>query len=1651
MNDTHHQQSGGDLDTKQLYDRVEDLCDRGLMLQAKPLLDRLALSPDIKAQLLTARVMGHLGARRAAELRLARLWRKHRNNANVINAYIRGQAYRRGPQRAWSLLNRFVLPADAGIEVQADWYSLRAYVLAMLRDFERAQESHEQSRALAPHEPWTLVEWSYACEMRDRYQEGIAAAQEALHLMPGYRSAIQALAHLQVLVGRDDEAMAMLEQAYHSTESGYLATQLLDMQFERGQYADAMATLERSIELHPLADKELLPWFRGRRIEIALRLGQLGVARQYASEAPDPFHQRLVQRLDEGVTPHRIQLPVGFVRQHYLTCAPATLATLSRYWLQPAEHLDIAERICYDGTPNYSERNWAQTQGFVTREFTVDWKTATSLLDAGVPFTLTTVATDSAHLQAVIGYDALRGTLLIRDPFKRSYTEFAAEELFTSHRSTGPRGMLLLPVAEMHRINDIVLPDAELWDGYYRVMAALSRHDRDAALAAANDLAMLDSAHRITIAGRRALAMYDGDETATLAATEQLLAIYPDDVNLQLSKAYSLSLLGSRTQQLDWLAGVTAGSFPDPVALIRYAQLLAADGRRIREALALLDRALRRIPTDAGAWFGRAGLLWQIGQRDSSIEHYRIAACLQETSEDYAASYFRAMHFVRRTQAGLDFLRRRVERLGRKSAAPVITLFQQLESLELTEEAFGLLNETLAKRADDATLLLFAADTHLNYGRHDHARAYLERCSGSAKRAAWLHSRAVLARETGDTTEALAMAKEAAALEPFYLARHRLVASILAQMGGRQTAITYLRETAQRFPHHCGLQELLIDWLDNEPARDVENVIRHLVEINPSNAWAQRELGTNLARQHRFDEAWTVLQTAREMAPEQSATHSTMGFLRIKQGRYAEARQHMRDALAISIDNTYALNTLINLGSTLAERQQALAFIRAELVRQVTLGDSLLTFQNAAQSTLAPQELLAVLREALAERPDLWQAWVAVGSQLIDMDQINDALTLIDKAIERFSMLPRLHLEKGRAYVLKGQRDDARESLKIALQMAPQWVRAVRLYVDTVLDEGRDFERALTVLDAALHRNSEDAELRNLKAWVLWRMEQRAAAVAEFQNSLRIDPQPRWVWDMLQRYANDINDATLVDRVISDVTQHRPGDIHGWIKASEFSADNDAALAAAQRALQLEPLSQAAHENRLALLLRLGRYTDIEAALAALPWDEIAPPSLRVYGARVLRARGELLKAIDHLRELLREDPNNYALWQELADWSEQAENRHVYREAAENMLRLAPNAAVAHGYLAHALLMFNDKINAKKHLARALELDPGYTYAGLNLADLYLDEDDVANAAATLAVLTAHVRNVNVTARQVRLAAIKKTADDAISLAREVFIAQGDTRWATQNVIETLTRAGWTSQFEHAVQSWFSAGPCNYAAVRFWLDRQGKSWLPDAFYRDIKRALRRDPAHALKRALLEYIGEKRDLKLLRRLVRHYRGDLVADMECWGMVGFAYLSCQRFNDVIQWMRDWRQRADAPAWALDNLAVALRSLQRHDAAHEVSQRSLQLAPQNLDAKTWLAVDAARQDNLQALAQLLGSIPPQEVREYFQNLLTVLQAYLDAAQAGDSRKALPGFGRVAHKRGKRSVLRNLMRDLSRQLLVRYTPPLARPWRWLQFVML
>ncbi len=1652
-----------------VLDRIESELDRGMTLRAYPYLPALRSMQSVRALLLAGRLLNHAGAQRSGDALIYRTARANRHDPAAVVAAVRTACYRRGPYVAWRAIHRMPDPPPEQHRLRAEWFSLKGFVWGQLRCFDRADQLYASAVKEMPDEPWIHVERAYVCELADRYAEALEIAQSALRSSPGYRSAVQATAHLLTLVGRDEEALALLEVESARAESGGLALMLFDLQMELGRFTAARDTLDRAQSLYPLLEQdrkiEMLRSFSARRSDVLLRLGDIAGASREARVADSPLYNALADRLEASAdVPKRVLLPVAFVRQHALTCAPATLSALSRYWQRPAEHLEIVEKICYDGTPWHSERQWAEQSGFVVREFSVTWASARALIDAGIPFTLTTTATASSHLQAVIGYDEAFQSLLVRDPFNRTQLEFDTDALMRAHRSTGPRGLAMMTPEAAARIAALSLPDEAEWNGYHEVMAALARHDRATAQATADALGQRSPGHRLAIWARRSLALYDQNEPALLAATEELIAQFPDDTMLRLSKAASLALTAPRVRQLEWLRDtIDAVGTPrsdsaeqriarprprDPVAMVRYASVLSDDGRELDHAALWLRRAFAIAPLDSYAWVNLGHILWRRQRREEAIAYYEIAASLNDTSEELATTYFRACLVAGRIDGALDFLRRRVERLGDRSGSPAMTLCQRLESVERPLDGIAVVEQAVGRRPDDAALALFLAEAYWRVSQLDAARAQLQRIPGPARQSDWLRLSARMARDEGAVDSAIELASQAAAIEPFNLDNHRLLAVLIAQQRGKASAIAYLRDQCTQFDHHAPLHELLQHWMGASPPEEREPLLRHLVAVQDVNAWAWRELAGVLQRMGRLPDALAAAERAHQIAPDSTYSASTLAGVHLAAGSMEVGREWLRRALELSIDNEYAIEKLMQTSPTLAQRQEALSFIRAQAEAQVSVGDAWLTLQSVAANTLDPQALALWLKEACSRRPDQWQTWCAQAVQLIDMGQADRSLDVLTAAIDRYPLLPRLYLEKARALVLLNDRDAARAALDLALKINPFWSIAVRRYAETVLDEGVALERALPQLDLALARDAEDADLRGLRAHVYWRIGRRDEAVADMMRAVCIDPAPRWQWSLLARYAHELPRPALLREAIDAALASRPADPWAWLRAAEFGPNTDAD-ARMERALQLDPHLIAAWELRLDLLVKSQRLDEASRALEQQPWGNSASARIRVFKARIARQRGEKQTAIQLLDGLLSEDPNDGSLWSERASWADEDEDVAAYYDAAVQMVRLAPTSAIAHGWLGDAQLKSGRPDEAAPSFERAVALDPLYAFASQSLFDIEVERGNIERARRVIEEARKHHDHCLLAARAVVAAARMGDRGDALAAFRVVLRDADSGPWSSDTAIRAMVKARWADDVLEEIEAAFSRGPCARFACRHWIDHQGSGLLPGGFMRDIGRAVGRDAVGSLRMALLEWAVDKAEALTLRKLLRRFDKAFRADPDIWGQAGYGLLTLGRCDEVRRWMHDW-QREDAPVWALDNLALALRMRSRDRLALQVSALSLARDPANLDAVIWAAVDAVvegRPGDARALLGGLSAPQRQQVRPYSLPFLKMAEAAIEATAAGDAGVAVPGFREQRRNGANDALLTRTRRRLAWRLVSRHSSIALWPVRMAQ----
>lgn len=1578
------------IPAEEILERVRSLYDAGLSLQAWQMaqpLGPLRHWPGTSARVLAGRLASQLCADRLGDALLIRAWRGDRTAPEAVLYGAMGLRSLRGSLAALDLLSASgILDADSTQRWDAVAFAARLY--ATFRDFETADRLI--ARALdASGSAWIWSQQAGIHELADRYPQALEAARHALQIDPRSRTALYYTAHLLSLAERDAEAIALLRGALATLETPRLAAHLSSLEFETRQYHAALATLDRYEALTPIRDKHMVSWLADRRCDIYSRLGDRPRALEEAKRSRSGFYKQVAQRLEQAAPEARqVMLPVGFVRQHHMTCAPATLSALSRYWSRPADHLEMAESICYDGTPHHSQRRWAIENGWQVREFTVTWQSARALLDVGIPFTLTTVFPGGSHLQAVIGYDEARGTLLIRDPTERLHSEFTEEPFFESCRSSGPRGMALVPAGAQVRLDALDLPEAVLYDLAHDVQDALVAHDRDRAVAKCAEIAALAPGHRLDIGTRRSLASYDGDLLANLRTTGELLAAYPDDVNLRLSKAALLRRLAPHQEYLDYIRAQCSGPVAHAMLRLRLAQTLLEDARHRDEAIRILRR-LVPVWCKAETLSSLGDAHWRAGEYPRAVELYRFASTLSETDEDHAQAYFRAARMVRGAETALAYLRQRIQRLGALSSAPAMTLFECLEELDRSTEARAVLDETLAQHPEDGALLLFAARHAADRERAD---VFLARARGRSRELDWLKAAASLCRQRGELAEALQRWEQVVAAEPLDLGAQRAIASLKHELSGRAAAVEYLRAVTERFPHHQDLCELFVDWLDEAPLPEQEAALQRLLDLNPTNAWAQRQLALVLARQRRFEEAYARAGIARELAPDTVPWHNIVGNICFLEGRREAAREHFRHALRLSVDSEFALNRLLEACANIEERRAELAFVLEEMKRQVVYGDSLLNYQRLARDTVEPETLVAFLDEARGVRPDLWQAWVACLRQHLALQQYDRARAVCDEALTRFPLLPRLHVESAEIARVTGNRAAERAALTEALRLNPGWSLVARKLADALEAEG-DFTASRQVLESALRHSPADALLRGYLGYSLWQLGERDSAIAQFEQSAALDPDYDWAWRMFKERAAQEGRPNAAVELARRLAAQRPGELRTWIAVARVADDPEEKLAALDRAIALSPLALDANERKLDLLIELQRYDEALALVDATAWGEQAPIVLRAKACSVLAARGDMPAAIARMEKVLAADPNHLPGWELLADWQREREDWPAYLAAAREMLRLDPNDARTVGYYAHALSKAEPQTDIRPYLRRAQHLKPDYAYAGNKLFDLELEAGALDAAESALRTLSAHVDNGYTRWRGILLAAKRGDRETALGRFRQMWFLREDDIEPFNDSVQVLVDAGWRRDAGRVIEELVFAADVNPHIGTHWVQHRAARHYPWRRFQGFGRVLATGaPGQHAAEALLRHYKDGKKLRAMRRLLRRHSKEFARIDAIYGFVGYALMGNKLARDTAAWFADWRAHPNLESWMLHNLASALRDLGRDREAAEVSQQALTRPRDHAfnEHNLWLAIDAAFAGDRAGAERFLANVDEKEISDYRRFILRLAQA-------------------------------------------------------------
>lgn len=1418
-----------------VLERLEALYDQGLYRQALAA-GEAAWGPlrgwrGERRRLAGSRVASHLGLFRTSAAMILAAWREARRGGatpsfDLHYAYARTVYNLRGPYLARRTLRALEPTLVLQPAERARWLGLWAVVLGAYRDWERAHAAVDEAMALAEDASRYRFERAWLEELQDRYDDALASlAAYPVRNPDGERSVLMMRARLLELTGRRDEAVAALREAFGRIESVDIGLRLHRLLMEANDVAGADACLERLRALAPdgesgvtedlaLAEAELLY----RREDVDATLAALAPVRGH-------YFRKIRESLERARhSGRRRQLDVPFIRQHHMTCAPATLAAIWRFHGHALDHLTLAEAICYDGTSDLAERSWIEAQGWAVREFELNLDNITTLIDAGCPVGFVTVEPGSAHMQAIIGYDTRKGIYLLRDPYYPSVGEMLIEGAHEAYASTGPRCVVAVPPARRDWLFALPLRQAALYDDYFALQQALKANRRDDAVAAAARLETAAPGHRLALWAQRSLAGYDNDAPRQLQAVNALLAQFPEDLNLLASRARLLGELGREAERLQFLEDCRDRGLRHPFLLQALAEQMAQDNRRNAETQALLHDILCRQPASAAAWWTRAGVHWDSLEREEAFECYRLCLCLEDKAEGYATSFFKAARFLRRDQEALDYLRRRIDWLGARSANPWITYARALDLLERGREALAVLDEALQRHGEDAWLVDEAVGFLCGAGDYDRAERLLDEKGGVLSEVARLYKRARIASGRGDAAAELVCLRRILDLQPRNERAAANIARLLADTESTAAAIAFLDARLADNPHNLWLLHEKLTYVQRLPLDERRALVEAMHALHPGDSRLTLARARLLRGDGRHEEALRLLQEAVVIDADEERVHIALGDCCLEMGRAAQARSAYERAILISVDAAGAFDKLLATHVSFADKQAALKFIHGELMRQVSLGNGILEFQGLARRYLPDDEVRAFLEVAVEERPDLWQSWAALGEFHAETQAPDAALAVQDQAVARFPLLPRLWLDRADTHRQRGDFVAAEADLRAALAINPGYLQAVMRLAD-VLEQASRPDEALAVVAQGLRHEPLYAPLHGYRADLLWRMERRDEAFATLSQALRLDPEYGWGWDQLQAWSATLDRRPELRALADELVARFPDSVTLWQQCAALATESARKHDCLRRAHRLAPQRSDVLLAHCDLYAEEGRVDEARALIATAYADAEKPSEVLTYEAWLTERTGRREAAIRELEAVVARDPGHYNAWRLLTRWHDAEGHVDEACRCARHCVALYPQSATVLGMAADLLLRHLEgdeaaarKADARDYLQRALRQDHTNRYNLLTLADLYLDDGELDACAELFAQLLLDPRDPYLMTRRLRLALLRGEGAEALALYAGVLRTDEDNDWLLLEPLRWFRDKGCGEQAQATVAAVLAEADAPVRVARPWL-----------------------------------------------------------------------------------------------------------------------------------------------------------------------------------------------------------------------------------------
>ena len=1549
--------------TTSIIDSIKDLCKVGLyhdaLAKAESEWGPIETWDKRESKLIAIRLYMNLGGDRKSDALLLRLWREEKNCPDLLTRMLFYKLNKLGP----ILANEFVKEAESIIlsvdKHKSDLLGFKSIIQRIFNNYSKAESLIDEAIVIEPSDSWLT---SLKIQLLNEQNELVEAKEQAEKHFDAYPSPynLRCLSNILTKVDGVSASIALYElhiNKYQSANVWLEYAQLLAGNHDWPKCKHAIEQFEKTRIIKDKRDEQFLLAWKG---QIAINEQEIDKAIEILSAHKSTYWKIVTENLknSKGVLNRKV-LDVPFLKQEHMTCAPTTLAALCSYWGQKFDSKDIADAICFDGTPATKERQWLRDNNFSFLEFELESELAYELIENDIPFALVTTNGFSAHIQAVIGFNKQVGTLYVMDPSQPIMQEMLTKETIASEGYSGARCIVFVPSEKLNLLSKFSFPASELyplWDSY---SVAEEKNDYLAAKAALAKLKAIAPEHRITLRVDRSFAAWNNDTTNILELNNKLLSKYKSETLLLNSKYFCLRDLGKRDEGLTMLSDYLEKNVDLDLLGTLFDQVYDTN-----EQSKLTTQSLHQLKElgsySAYSHWSIANYYWSQQSFELATEHYLYAYCLDETNSNYIESYFKASRYLKREQASIDFLKERFNKYKVRSAAPAISLFKAYELLEQEHVGIDYLFEALALHPDDNNLINYLSNKLIDRGLIERFESIENQIKPHI---AIKDFNEIVARKDerlGNIGAALDFFQACFNENPFIYKYANSYFRLLFKRGDTAQIDSILEELYGRNSQNTQILDYIADW-HSDPVFQ-EKVLTTFVELRPDYGVIRRQLIDVRLKLGLFEQA---LSQAKDTCKHIVGEHINQSYLAkcyLKLGNFEEARELTKQVLSRAVDNDLAFFTLMKASISKEEKEASLAYVFSQMQVQVIFGDSAWNYWFEAKSILSQAKLKEFIDYLLNQHGHLWYTYSLAASYFKQYGDLVKAKELLLEGQSKFPLTPRIYSDLGQLHELEGNIEQSIEANSQALIMNPAWADVTKRQCE-LLEKHEDVQAAIEVLNNGIKHDPNDGVLYGFLADLLIKLGKKAEAIEPLKNAVRNNTDYRWAWEHLISISDEQGISELPFELAKELSQQSPYLPHVWRDLAYITKDYEEKFALYEKSLNCDLYFIPSYQDKVQFYVDKGEYKKALGILESTPWKDELPIELTMQKVDLLIDIGQKKLAIESLKKILFSVHGYAYLWKKLFDLLEQVKSKQDYIDCCHKSVEQNRHDPDVLCYAGENLLKHgsnNEKEIAQKYLRKAFELSPNEQYIVMTYVDCLIENEKYEEALAAINVFEEQRTVSYATTRKIGVLCKLDRANEAFESFKQSIVAKESDYWClNQSFIslnEKFSFEKLTSLFREKIndltreQSYFYADKC--------LNREDNNKYKHVL-KDIQSYANGEHWIGAFLALLEFWNDK-GITPPDEVIDMFFERIIEAPTLVAQLGNGYVNAGHYHSLIKLFERTKEKSELPAFVFYHYRLALQMLGRWDDATAAIHQGIQQQPDNTvhNMRLWYAYELIR---------------------------------------------------------------------------------------------